>query len=132
MAISFDAALGFHEKALLLRESRAQILANNLANAETPGFKARDIAFAAMLRNATGNQGVKLIRTRSKHLGRPGSAGASPELKYRVPTQPSIDGNSVDDQIEVVEFAKNTLDFQASLTFLQSGLRNLKTAIRGE
>ena len=132
MAISFDSALGFHEKALLLRESRAQILASNLANSETPGFKARDLDFADVLRQAAGAEGNGLTRTQANHLSAQGIEGLAPNLKYRAPTQPSIDGNTVDDQIEMAEFAKNTLDFQASLTFLQSSLRGLKSAIRGD
>ena len=84
------------------------------------------------MRQAAGTGSQGLSRTRSNHLSAQGIETHAPDLKYRAPTQPSIDGNTVDDQVEMVEFAKNTLDFQASLTFLQSGLRGLKTAIRGE
>lgn len=136
MAISFDNALGVHEKALLIREQRAELLANNLANVDTPNFKARDLDFKAMVRDAIASRpasqgGAALLRTEEGHLGQDG-AEAPGALLYRVPMQPSLDGNTVDENIEMANFSRNALDFQASLTFLQSSLRGLKTALRGE
>jgi flagellar basal-body rod protein FlgB len=134
MAISFENALGVHEKALLIREQRAELLANNLANVDTPNFKARDLDFKALVRDAIAARadgGSGLQRTRDGHvsLGGPDAPGS---LLYRVPMQPSLDGNTVDENIEMANFSRNSLDFQASLTFLQSSLRGLKTALRGE
>lgn len=132
MAISFNRALGIHEQALELRSRRAEVLANNLANADTPNFKARDIDFAAVLERATGGRsaGTELARTHARHLGGRGDAAA--ELQYRVPNQPSIDGNTVEEHEEMARYAKNAMDFEASLYFLNSKFRGLQNAIRGE
>jgi flagellar basal-body rod protein FlgB len=134
MAISFDNALGVHEKALLIREQRAELLANNLANVDTPNFKARDLDFKALVRDAIAardNGGAGMRRTQEGHVALEGPE-APGSLLYRVPMQPSLDGNTVDENIEMANFSRNSLDFQASLTFLQSSLRGLKTALRGE
>ena len=132
MAINFASALGVHEQALLIREQRAELLANNLANADTPGFKARDLDFRALVRQAMDQtHSAQPTQTRAMHLSGVGG-GSGSELLYRTPMQPSLDGNTVDSDIETAQFARNALDFQASLTFLQSKLRGLNTAIRGE
>ena len=130
MAISFNKAMGIHEHALMLRESRAQLLANNLANADTPNYKARDIDFQRQLSLAASGHALagQLRRSHQRHL--PGASGAGQsELQYRVPMQPSIDGNTVDEQLEMAQFARNALEFQASLIFVQRALAGLKTAI---
>lgn len=136
MAISFNNALGVHEKALLIRERRAELLANNLANVDTPNFKARDLDFKSMVREAidaraNGGSSAGMRRTEAGHQGLSGLDGEG-SLLYRVPMQPSLDGNTVDENMEMSNFSRNALDFQASLTFLQSSLRGLKTALRGE
>jgi len=129
MAISFDKALGVHEKALGLRSQRAEVLANNLANADTPGFKARDIDFQAML--ASQMESAAPLRTsHERHMS--GTAPATGELLYRNPIQPAIDGNTVDTQQEMAEFSKNALAFQASFQFLNSKFKGLTSAIKGE
>ena len=132
MAISFDSALGVHEQALLIRERRAEILATNLANADTPYFQARDLDFRALVNAALDQRNGAMLETpRSGHIGNAtfSDPGA---LLYRTPMQPSLDGNTVDSDMEMAEFSRNALDFQASLTFLQSKFRGLKSAIRGE
>ena len=136
MAISFDNALGVHEKALLIREQRAELLANNLANVDTPNFKARDLDFKSLVRDAIAAREAPR-GSASTAMSEPGHIGldgpdAPGSLLYRVPMQPSLDGNTVDENIEMANFSRNALDFQASLTFLQSSLRGLKTALRGE
>jgi flagellar basal-body rod protein FlgB len=136
MAISFDNALGVHEKALLIREQRAELIANNLANVDTPNFKARDLDFKSLVRDAIASRanasgGAGMQRTNAGHVSLEGPE-APGSLLYRVPMQPSLDGNTVDENIEMANFSRNSLDFQASLTFLQSSLRGLKTALRGE
>jgi flagellar basal-body rod protein FlgB len=132
MAINFASALGVHEQALLIREQRAEMLANNLANADTPNFKARDFDYRALVRAAVDAQQANGLRgTHSAHFGMNGPAGEG-SLQYRVPMQPSLDGNTVDSDIEMANFARNALDFQASLTFLQSKFRGLRAAVRGE
>ncbi len=132
MAISFDKALGIHAQALEVRTQRAEILANNLANADTPGFKARDIDFRRILQEQMGAQdGLRLSTTDGQHLPH-GNAQAADALLYRAPLQPSVDGNTVETQREVAEFSKNALDFQASFQFLNSKFKGLTSAIKGE
>ncbi|MFM7274770.1 MAG: flagellar basal body rod protein FlgB [Gammaproteobacteria bacterium] len=133
MAIGFDRVLGGHDQALLIRERRATLLANNLANSDTPGFKARDLDFRSLVKEAMGSASeTGMRRTEAAHIGAGEFGGASGEALYRTPLQPSIDGNTVDEHVEMAAFARNTLDFQASLTFLQSKFRGLKTALKGE
>ncbi|WP_328186803.1 flagellar basal body rod protein FlgB [Marinobacter sp. OP 3.4] len=132
MAITFDKALGIHEQALTARSRRAEVLANNLANADTPGFKARDVDFQAMLNQATEtSQGVSMTRTHESHMDVSGS-GMSAELLYRMPHQPSIDGNTVDAQQEQTRYMRNAMDFQASFQFLDSKFSGLKKAITSQ
>ena len=136
MAISFDQALGIDEQALKLRTRRAEVLANNLANADTPGFKARDIDFRAVLQQQLGQtessrQGLEAVKTDKGHMSI-STAGANGELMYRNPSQPSIDGNTVESQTEIVEYTKNALDFQASFLILNNRLKGLVGAIKGE
>lgn len=134
MSISFSNALGIHERALNVRSQRAEVLANNLANADTPGFKARDLDFKAVLNAASAGQ-VQLQTTRDNHLQSDAFAAgapASPELLYRTPLQPSLDGNTVDSQMELSSYMRNAMDFQASFQFLNSKFRGLSAAIKGE
>ncbi len=131
MAISFESALGDHEKALRLRTLRASTLANNLANSDTPNFKAQDLDFRKMLDQEISNS-TSLTRTNSQHLQGETEASPSDELLYRIPQQPSIDGNTVEDQVENAEYMKNALAFQASFEFLNDEFKGLQSAIRGE
>lgn len=134
MAISFSNALGIHEGALELRTKRAEVLASNLANADTPGYKARDIDFASALKSqmSTSGSGAKLQATNSKHFGFASSTVDSVDLQYRTPLQPSLDGNTVDEQSEISRFAKNTLDYQATFQFLNGKFKGLSKAIKGD
>lgn len=132
MAISFDKALGIHEHALQARVQRAEVLANNLANADTPGFKARDIDFQAMMQKAQESvSGLSMNRTHQGHMDT-SSPGSDGELLYRTPHQPSIDGNTVDAQEEQSRFMRNAMDYQASFQFLSSKFSGLTKAIKGE
>lgn len=133
MPINFESALGVHSNALALRSHRAEILASNIVNADTPGYQARDLDFRKILDLETGN-GQTLAKTNSKHFQTQGDLGAGNgnELMYRNPLQPSIDGNTVDLQIEQAEYAKNALRFQASFTFLNSKVRGVIGALKGE
>lgn len=132
MAITFDNALGVHPQALEARVKRAEVLANNLANADTPGFKARDVDFQAMMQQAHKQvSGLQMSRTDEAHMDTsPGASGV--ELLYRNPEQPSIDGNTVDSQQEQSRFMRNAMDFQASFQFLNSKFSGLRKAITGE
>lgn len=131
MAISFDKALGIQESVLNLRAERAEVLANNLANADTPKFKARDIDFSQALRIASSRNQSGLSRTHEKHMD--SLSTEVPGLSYRIPLQPDTgDGNSVDAQIEQTKFAENAMQYEASLTFLSGRFKGLISAIRGE
>lgn len=138
MAVSFDQAFGIHEQAMKLRTQRAEVLARNLANADTPNFKAQDIDFKNVLRQAKESRdgGINMARTNAKHLNTGGSGftldGVNVELKYRQPQQASIDGNTVETEQELARFARNAGDFQASMTILNGKIRGLMGAIRGE
>ena len=134
MAISFDKALGVHADALSLRSERANVLASNIANADTPGYKARDIDFHQVLKSMSGQQGgsLPMTSTSNSHANGLLNADAINGLQYRASGQPSIDGNTVDLQKERTEFTRNTMEFNTSFTFLNSKIRGLMTAIRGE
>ena len=135
MSISFDNALGIHEKALGFRSQRAEVLANNIANADTPNYKARDLDFASVLaeQNAKAKGGaLGLSRTNSQHIAAEGVPMGDPALRYRIPTQPSIDHNTFDLQLEQSNYAENSVQFQASFTFLNSKFKGLMSALRGE
>ena len=140
MAISFDSAFGVHEQALKLRGQRAEVMARNLANADTPNYQARDLDFKGMMEKAYGQQegGSALRTTDNGHIGGVGQSrltlggGVESSLMYRLPTQPSIDGNTVETDQEMARFSKNSTEFQASFTFLNSKIRGLVSAIRGD
>jgi flagellar basal-body rod protein FlgB len=136
MPINIDSALGVHADALALHSRRAEVLANNLANADTPHYKARDFDFKSALAQAQGQSpinSVRLVATQPGHIA--ANAGANridAELQYRIPSQPALDGNTVDTQIEQAEFTQNAIQYQTSLTFLSGKIRGLLTAIRGD
>lgn len=134
MSLSFDRALGIHEKALAFRADRAAVLANNIANAETPNFQARDLDFGAVLQaQASGSgKGFELARTHSRHMAMESLVDQAAGLRFRTTTQAAIDGNSVDTQVEQAKYAQNAIDFQASFTFLNSKFKGLMTALRGD
>jgi flagellar basal-body rod protein FlgB len=134
MANSIDNYLGVHAQALLVESRRTQLLAANLANANTPNYKARDIDFRAAL-DAAGKPGAGALPLHSAggaSLGAAGDAANDPALLYRVPLAPSLDGNTVDAQLEQAAFAENTVRYQATLTLLNGQLRSLMTAITGQ
>ena len=132
-AINFTNALGVHEQALHLRTQRSAILANNLANAETPGFKARDFDFVAALQQAQQSQRHARLRvTHENHVTSTTlSHGSISALSYRAPLQKSLDGNTVDAQLESAAFARNALEFGASFRFLNGKFSSLSKAITG-
>ena len=129
--MKIDEAFGVHEHALRLRAARSEVLSANLANADTPGFKARDVDFAAMLRKELPGP-VRLVATQPGHVQSDTGLIPASRLEYRIPTQPSVDGNTVDVVREQVAFSQNTMQYQASLRFLDGKIRSLLTAITGE
>lgn len=132
MAISFDQSIAVHVRALAVTERRAELLASNLANADTPGYKARDIDFRAALEAAGGQQGLALERSDPGHLPAASGGHGSMSVEYRVPTQPSLDGNTVDTHLEQARFAENALRYEAALTFIGGRIRGLRQAIKGQ
>ena len=139
MSISFDKALGVQPQALALRARRAEIIAGNLANADTPGYLARDIPFAEMLAGAqpggqlsgAGQSTLRLAQSSAMHLS-PQPSDRDLGLQYRTPLQPAVDGNTVDADQEMATFAQNSVAFEASFNFLNGRFRGLISAIRGD
>ena len=128
MAFSLDQALGLHAQALSLRAQRAGVIASNIANADTPHYHARDIDFRAALASAAGQ--APLATSHARHL-QPYGASAPGQAMYRVPTQPAVDGNTVDAHLEKSAFADNAVRYQASLRFLNGRIRGLLDALQG-
>lgn len=128
-ALGFNNSLGIHPNAMQLRAARAEILANNLANSDTPNFKARDMDFNAML-NAESRRSLPLTVTNPSHQR--GTIDTNSELLYRNPYQPSIDGNTVDSQMEQSFYTDNALRYDASFQFLNGKFKGLSSAIKGQ
>lgn len=125
---------GIHAAALGLREARLDVLASNLANADTPNYQARDIDFAQALTDATNAANVTKESTADGKTSVTISTQADPAataLKYRIPLQPSLDGNTVDSDYEHAAFARAALEYKASLQFITSRAHTLMTAITG-
>ena len=127
--------LSFGETALKLRTYRQQVLGNNLTNSDTPTFKARDIDIASVLENQLQGQdsskSLSLATTDGRHL--PGTTVVDdPKLLYRIPIQPSMDGNTVDSDVELSEFTKNSVFTQSALTFLGGTIKGRMSAITGQ
>ncbi len=131
MASRIDNAFGIHAKALETFGRRAEVLAGNMANADTPGYKARDVDFKSILGGVMKNE-LPLAKTAGGHLATSDRGLSNGELLYRVPLQPSADGNTVDTQTEQTQFAQNAIRYQASFTFLDGSIKSLLSAIRGE
>ncbi|HKO88556.1 MAG TPA: flagellar basal body rod protein FlgB [Burkholderiales bacterium] len=133
-----DAELQLHSDALRLRGQRQEMIASNLANADTPNYKAVDFKFADALRQAVGGQGPSspstLARTAVGHMNSDGSrSGSAPtQVLYRTPTQASVDGNTVDVDVERAQFADNAVRYEASLRFLNGKLKTLLSAIQSQ
>lgn len=127
---SLDQALGIHPQALMLRARRAELLATNLANADTPNYRARDIDFRRIL---AGQNSMNTINTtRDGHFGPTSNGAFDADLMYRMPDQPSLDQNTVDVAAERARFLDNSLRYQASLRFLDGRFSGIKAALRGE
>lgn len=133
MQFSFEKAFGIHEPAMYTQSRRAQLLAANIANADTPKFKAKDIDFNAALQQAiTHPKGHgPLTATNQRHV-QPASFRYGYEVLYRQPRQPSIDGNTVETETEMSEFTENSVRYMASLRFLGGKIKTLQSAIKGQ
>ena len=134
MPISFERAFSIHDDALTLRGRRSSILASNIANVDTPNYKARDIDFKAMLKSAAAaseTNRISLATTNRNHIASRQDIGSA-ELKYRNPLHPSLDGNTVDAHVEQAKFAENAMLYQTSFTFLNGKVNGLMKALKGE
>ncbi len=133
MLEQLTAGLNFQSNALLLRSQRQQVLASNIANADTPGYIARDFDFAQALQNAArGGQPSTVAITDARHL-RVGARGPlEPELAYAVQTEPSQDGNSVDLDRERANFVDNSIRYESTLRFINGHVKTMLSAITGQ
>lgn len=133
MMNKLDNAFRFQQQALGILSRRQEILASNIANADTPGYQARDIDFSQQLKNALGNKPasgpVTMALTSSKHMQGKKMPFDDAQLLYRVPDQPSADGNTVDMDRERVNFADNAMKYQSSLTFLGADIKKMMTVV---
>lgn len=134
MRFDLDKMFGIHQQGLLIRSKRAELIAGNLANADTPNYKARDIDFKQALQqtqNAHVDHGLKT--THRRHISTGVSIGnLSAQLQYRNPMQPAVDGNTVDAQREKAAYAQNSIEYLASLRFLSGKIKTIKSALKGE
>jgi len=131
MAISLNTIFGVHDSALIYQSKRAEVLASNMANADTPGYKARDFNFKDVLSQLEGGQPSNLKTTHSKHIGL-STSPASVDLAYRIPTSSSLDGNTVDAKVEQAQYAENAMNYQTSLRFVNGKISSYLSALRGE
>ena len=124
-----DALFQFNQTALSLHAERQKLIASNIANADTPGYKARDIDFVSALKNAQASQG-KLQPAALKPLGGQGTA-LNAEVMYRSAVQRSVDGNTVDIDVERAQFAENAVRYEAQVMFVSSQIKSMLAAIQG-
>jgi len=127
-------ALNFQAQALTLRSERQRLLASNIANADTPGYVARDMDFAQALREATGasERPAALAASQPGHVAAAAGARAKPNLLYARPSQTSLDNNSVDMDRERAAFADNSVKYEATLRFINGQAKTLLEAIKGQ
>jgi flagellar basal-body rod protein FlgB len=127
----FENVFGIHEQALMLHGQRLGVLATNMANSDTPNYKARDIDFSAVLAN-TDDAPMQLKITKAAHITFNDSSAPASELKYRNPYQASLDGNTVEMPVEQAAFSENNVRYQASLNFINMQIAELTLAINGQ
>jgi len=134
MKALIDNALSFHQTALNLQAHRQQLLASNIANADTPNYKARDIDFRSALQGALGERlgPLALSTSSARHLPVAGAASLQGYIGYRTEFQSSVDGNTVNMDAERAAFAENSLHYEASITFINGLLRGMQSAISGQ
>ncbi|MDQ1213480.1 flagellar basal body rod protein FlgB [Pantoea anthophila] len=133
MLDKLDRELGFQQTALSLLNKRQDILASNVANADTPGYLARDIDFSSQLKAAVSRNGTQgplsLTLTSGQHIAAKAPSVNDPGLLYRIPDQPSVDGNTVDMDRERASFVDNSVKYQSGLTILGAQIKNMMSAI---
>jgi len=127
----FQNIFGIHEQALLLHGQRMSVLANNIANVDTPGYKSRDIDFSAVLSHSEAAP-LAMETTQAAHIQLTDDPMGAADLKYRNPYQASLDGNTVEMPVEQAAFAENNVRYQASLNFINGKIALLSYAIAGQ
>ncbi|TCT00901.1 flagellar basal body rod protein FlgB [Paralcaligenes ureilyticus] len=124
----------FYQAAINLRQQRQEVLASNIANADTPNYKARDFDFKKALQGAMGDSmrlpDTKLTLTSARHIPAVAVSPDPARLLYRQPLQPSLDGNTVDMNTERVQFADNTLRYQSDLTLISQRIKTMMAALQ--
>lgn len=133
-----DEALNFQQTVLRLRAERQQVLASNIANADTPNYKARDVDFNSALKQALAGSGApaakELAKTSPAHINgtQAATTASGAPLLYRTAAQGNVDGNTVDMDVERGQFADNALRYEASVTFVGGQLKQLLAAVQGQ
>jgi len=130
-----DRELSAKTSALNLRAYRQELLASNIANADTPHFKARDIDFKSAFENVMSSRnvgGINLNRTAQGHLDGQGDGQYSSQAQYRTEYQGAVDGNTVNIDVERGAFAENSIHMEALLTFIKGSMQQMQTAIQGQ
>ena len=119
-----------HEQALKFRALRNQVLSSNIANADTPNYKARDIDFGSALEKAQGGA-LSITKTSDLHQSSWNTNRLGAQVKYRIPMQPTLDGNTVETDVEQAAFAENAVQYRATLAFLDGQIRSLRYELKG-
>lgn len=134
MSSRLDEAMRFHQTALNTRAYRQQVIASNIANADTPNYKARDVDFREALKGAlAGKSGnLALNATSARHLAAAGTSPLEANLKFRNDQQGAVDGNTVNMDVERSAFAENAVQYQASVTFINGLITGMQRAIQGQ
>jgi flagellar basal-body rod protein FlgB len=138
MSIGGIASMDFQAQALELQAERGRVLASNIANADTPNYKARDFNFQQALAAATAGStagagnAVAVATTQPGHMSAPSGSAGMPALLYRAPLQSSVDGNTVDLDVERANFAENSVRYEATLRFINGQIKMMTTAINGQ
>ena len=134
MLNQLTSGIDFHGQALSLRSERQRLIASNIANADTPGYVARDFSFAQALLDATGGAatGGTLAATRAGHIGGASHLRGEPQLLYATPSQTNLDRNTVDMDRERANFADNAVKYEATLRFINGNVRTMLDAIKGQ
>jgi flagellar basal-body rod protein FlgB len=122
-------AFGIHERAIAVRNRRVELISQNIANADTPNYKARDIDFKKLI---AGVEGMKVMATDKRHYEIAHLENTPDGLKFRVPFNSATDGNTVEMSVEQAQYSKATADYQATLMFLENRIAGIRKALRGE
>lgn len=128
-----DQQFGLYSQSLKVHGKRNELIADNLANADTPGYQAKDIDFKAVLSGVQDSRStLNMQRTNQRHIQPMNQMADLEHVKYRMPTHPALDGNTVDTQLEKTAFAENAVRYQVTLGFMNSRITGLINAFKGE